>query len=165
MPVHTLKINEQARTINVPPDTPLLWVLRDHLNLPGTIDGGGMGLCGARTEHLNDASGSNGLAFVFQCFVVELAHAAGKDTCEFRLALLGADRVLPGSGQGITFHFSHGGYVDEVAEVSFTHDGILDVQRAVAAVDVGPILNYRGAESQMQGIRRLPLGRTDLQWS
>ncbi|MBL9207137.1 MAG: (2Fe-2S)-binding protein [Opitutaceae bacterium] len=50
---YSLKINGQARTVNVPPDTPLLWVLRDHLDLVGTKYGCGMGLCGACTIHIN----------------------------------------------------------------------------------------------------------------
>jgi len=56
MPTYTLKVNGQARTINVAADTPLLWVLRDHLDLVGTKYGCGMGLCGACTVHLNGAA-------------------------------------------------------------------------------------------------------------
>ena len=53
MPAYTLKINGQSRNVEVPADTPLLWVLRDSLNLPGTKYGCGLGLCGACTVHLN----------------------------------------------------------------------------------------------------------------
>lgn len=56
MPSFTLKVNGQARTLNVPADTPLLWALRDHLDLVGTKYGCGMGLCGACTVHLNGAA-------------------------------------------------------------------------------------------------------------
>lgn len=53
MPRYTLNVNGQARTVDVPADTPLLWVLRDHLDLPGTKYGCGIGVCGACTVHLN----------------------------------------------------------------------------------------------------------------
>lgn len=49
----TLKINGERRAVDVSPDTPLLWVLRDHLGLVGTKYGCGKGLCGACTVHLN----------------------------------------------------------------------------------------------------------------
>lgn len=130
------------------------------------------------------APGSNAIAFVMQSFIDELAHAAGRDAVEFRLALLGEDRVVPaggrggpgydtarmkgvlrlaaeksgwgkklprGSGQGVAFHFSHRGYVAEVAEVSVAPDGTLKVHRVTAACDVGPIVNRSGAENQVQG--------------
>ncbi len=50
---YTLKVNGESLTVDVAPDTPLLWVLRDHLNLVGTKFGCGMGLCGACTVHIN----------------------------------------------------------------------------------------------------------------
>ncbi|WP_213957052.1 MULTISPECIES: (2Fe-2S)-binding protein [unclassified Variovorax] len=51
----TLTINGKATTVAAPDDTPLLWVLRDHVGLTGTKFGCGMALCGACTVHLNGA--------------------------------------------------------------------------------------------------------------
>jgi len=48
-----LNVNGKINTIDVGPDTPLLWVLRDALGLTGTKYGCGMGLCGACTVHLD----------------------------------------------------------------------------------------------------------------
>ena len=45
----TLKINGQSHTLDISPDTPLLWALRDHLDLVGTKYGCGVGLCGSCT--------------------------------------------------------------------------------------------------------------------
>lgn len=53
MPAYTLNINGEEREVEVSEDTPLLWVLRDHLNLPGTKFGCGIAQCGACTVHLN----------------------------------------------------------------------------------------------------------------
>jgi len=50
---YTLNLNGPSRTVDVPADTPMLWVLRDHLDLPGTKFGCGVGQCGACTIHLN----------------------------------------------------------------------------------------------------------------
>lgn len=47
------KVNNVVHTVYVPPDTPLLWVLRDVLDLKGSKYGCGMGLCGACTVQLN----------------------------------------------------------------------------------------------------------------
>jgi aerobic-type carbon monoxide dehydrogenase small subunit (CoxS/CutS family) len=49
----TITINERLYRIDVAPDAPLLWVLRDTLGLTGTKYGCGMGLCGACTVHLD----------------------------------------------------------------------------------------------------------------
>jgi isoquinoline 1-oxidoreductase alpha subunit len=49
MATFTIKVNNQQREVNVDPDTPLLWVLRDELNMVGTKYGCGIGQCGACT--------------------------------------------------------------------------------------------------------------------
>jgi isoquinoline 1-oxidoreductase alpha subunit len=48
----TLKVNGKSVTVNAPADQPLLWVLRDILDLKGTKFGCGIGSCGACTVHL-----------------------------------------------------------------------------------------------------------------
>ena len=50
---YTINVNGQPRTVDVEADTPLLWVLRDELDLKGSKFGCGMGLCGACTVHIN----------------------------------------------------------------------------------------------------------------
>ena len=53
MSKYTLDINGKKQTIEVEPDTPLLWALRDTLGLVGTKYGCGLGQCGACTVHLD----------------------------------------------------------------------------------------------------------------
>ena len=53
MAKYNLKINGKMRPVDVDPSTPLLWVLRDHLDLPGTKYGCGIAQCGACKVHLN----------------------------------------------------------------------------------------------------------------
>lgn len=48
-----LTINGKSMTVDVPSDTPLLWVVREHLQMPGTKFGCGKGLCGACTVHVD----------------------------------------------------------------------------------------------------------------
>ncbi len=63
------------------------------------------------------APGSNALAFVFQSFLDELAHAAGKDPLAFQIDLLGKDEVLPGRGPGFNTARARG-VLEKVREVS-----------------------------------------------
>jgi aerobic-type carbon monoxide dehydrogenase small subunit (CoxS/CutS family) len=51
-----LNINGKLQEVNVDATTPLLWVLRDHLNLVGTKYGCGIAQCGACTVHLNETA-------------------------------------------------------------------------------------------------------------
>ncbi|WP_305952210.1 (2Fe-2S)-binding protein, partial [Emticicia oligotrophica] len=56
MAKYSLKINGKTQQVDVDPSTPILWVLRDHLNMPGTKFGCGMAQCGACTIHLDGSA-------------------------------------------------------------------------------------------------------------
>jgi isoquinoline 1-oxidoreductase beta subunit len=62
-------------------------------------------------------------------------------------------KSLPrGQGQGLAFHFSHRGYIAQIAEVTVSKDGKLKVDRVVVSTDIGAqIVNLSGAENQVQG--------------
>lgn len=66
----SLTVNDASQHVDVSPDTPLLWVLRDHLGLTGTKYGCGMALCGACTVHVDGQA-------VRSC-VMPISAAAGK---------------------------------------------------------------------------------------
>ncbi len=66
----TLNINGTERLVDAAPDTPLLWVLRDHLNLTGTKFGCGIAACGACSVHVDGA--------VVRSCVLPLASVVGK---------------------------------------------------------------------------------------
>ncbi|WP_079434048.1 molybdopterin cofactor-binding domain-containing protein [Zoogloea sp. LCSB751] len=64
----------------------------------------------------------------------------------------GKKKFPKGQGQGIAFHFSHRGYIAQVAEVTVAKDGTLKVDRVVVATDIGAqIVNLSGAENQVEG--------------
>jgi isoquinoline 1-oxidoreductase beta subunit len=64
----------------------------------------------------------------------------------------GKRKFARGQGAGVAFHFSHRGYVAEVAEVTVSKDGKLTVDRVVVVADIGAqIVNLSGAENQVEG--------------
>jgi isoquinoline 1-oxidoreductase alpha subunit len=65
-----LDVNGQHHELDIDPDTPLLWALRDHLHLYGTKYGCGIGLCGSCTVHIDERA-------VRACLVT-VADASGK---------------------------------------------------------------------------------------
>ncbi len=107
-------------------------------------------------------------AFAVECFVDELAEAAGRDPVEYRRELLAerprhravlelaAERagwsVPPAAGRarGVAVHESFGSYVAEVAEVGI-EAGKVKVHRVVCAVDCGVVVNPDTVVAQMEG--------------
>lgn len=112
--------------------------------------------------------GSSQNAFAMESFIDELAYAAGEDPYRFRRKLLvgkgdflqvldtiaeksGWDKPMPaGKGRGIAIHECFGTIVSEVAEVAVSAKGELRVERVVAAVDCGHVVNPRTVEMQIE---------------
>jgi len=109
-------------------------------------------------------------AFGVECFMDELALKAGKDPIEFRMQFFGnnprARRALQtaaekagwgqslpkGKGRGIAQHYCFGTFVAQVADVSVNEkDGTFKVDRIVAAVDCGPVVNPNPLVAQIEG--------------
>jgi isoquinoline 1-oxidoreductase beta subunit len=113
------------------------------------------------------APGTNGVSFVMQGFIDEIAVAAGKDPLQYRLDLLASpsgeapggfnaarargvleavrdmsdwnnrSRLPKGTGKGVAFQFAHSGYVAYVVEVALGDDKRIKINKAWTAVDIG----------------------------
>lgn len=77
MAVFNLKINKKTYRVDVDPDTPMLWVLRDHLNLVGTKFGCGVAQCGACTIHLDGEAVRSCITFVSEVGSKEITTIEG----------------------------------------------------------------------------------------
>jgi isoquinoline 1-oxidoreductase beta subunit len=109
---------------------------------------------------------TNHNALYSECFIDELAHAAGKDPLEFRrkmlkpkhLAVLNAAAERVGYGKapagiyhGLAQFMGYGSYVAACAEVSVSPDGRLKIHRIVAATNPGHVVNPAQIERQVAG--------------
>jgi isoquinoline 1-oxidoreductase beta subunit len=114
--------------------------------------------------------GASNNAFPIECFIDELAHAAGRDPLEYRLALLDAQprhrAVLElaankagwgsalasaaGRGRGVAVYHSFDSVVAQVAEVSVTN-GNIRVERVVCAIDCGTAVTPDAVRAQVEG--------------
>ena len=123
------------------------------------------------------APGDNGNTWATQCFMDELAHAAGRDPVAYTTDLLAAvpsgtrfdsARMLSviklateragwgksrprGQGQGFAITHTNNAYVAIVADVTVSRDGVLKIDKLTSVVDAGTIINLSAAESQVQG--------------
>ncbi|TPG13579.1 molybdopterin cofactor-binding domain-containing protein [Sphingomonas oligophenolica] len=122
---------------------------------------------GVPTGHLR--GGAHGYtAFFTECFLDELAHVAGNEPLSYRIGMLGGDARLarclstvaalggwdggvPGSGQGIACHAFRGSYVAVLAEAHIGDDQRPVVDRLVAAVDCGRVINPDIVRQQIEG--------------
>jgi isoquinoline 1-oxidoreductase beta subunit len=108
-------------------------------------------------------------AFYLECFIDELAHAAGRDPLEFRqslmtknplhLAVLNATAAKaewgkplpPGVFRGVAQNYGYGSYTAAVAEVSVSDQGQLRIHRIVAGTDPGHVVNPEMVTAQVEG--------------
>jgi isoquinoline 1-oxidoreductase alpha subunit len=112
------QVNNNRVAFDGPVDTPLLWVLRDHLGLTGTKFGCGIGRCGACTVHIGGAA-------LTACTVRVGALAGARVTTIEGLA------PAPGSGQGSLHPVQQAWIEDDVPQCGYCQPG-----QIMAAVDL-----------------------------
>lgn len=113
-----LNVNGEDREVDVAPDMPLLWVLREELNLPGTRYGCGIAQCGACTVHIDGQAARS---------------------CQTRVGDLEGAQIttVEGLGQPDALHAVQQAWVDhQVAQCGYCQSG--QIMQAAALLDTNP---------------------------
>jgi aerobic-type carbon monoxide dehydrogenase small subunit (CoxS/CutS family) len=130
MTMMKLKVNGKEYSVNVLPDTPLLWVLRDNLGLTGTKFGCGMALCGACTVHMNGEA--------TRSCVTRVSMAVGKDITT--IEGLSSDGLHPVQKAWIE---------DDVPQCGYCHPG--QIMQAAALLAKNPAPSDADIDQSMSG--------------
>jgi isoquinoline 1-oxidoreductase alpha subunit len=127
----TLTVNGTAQTVDLPADMPLLWVLREGLNLTGTKFGCGIASCGACTVHMNGEA-------VRSC-QVPLGDAAGAEIV-----------TIEGLGNPAALHAVQAAWVAaQVAQCGFCQSG--QIMQAAALLTTTPDPTDADIDAAMEG--------------
>ncbi|AWB50655.1 isoquinoline 1-oxidoreductase (plasmid) [Gemmobacter aquarius] len=123
-------VNGQARVVDLPPEMPLLWVLREGLDLTGTKFGCGIASCGACTVHLDGAA-------VRSCQVT-LAEVAGASVV-----------TVEGLGQGALHAVQEAWIAAQVAQCGYCQSG--QIMQAAALLAENPAPTGDEIDAAMEG--------------
>jgi len=131
MATYQLIVNGENREVEAVPNTPLLWVLRDNLNLTGTKFGCGMALCGACTIHLDGTA---------------------VRSCATPVSAIGNKKVttIEGLSSGEKLHPVQQAWMDEnVPQCGYCQTG--QIMSAVALIEKNPTPSDSDIEAAMSG--------------
>lgn len=123
-------VNGQARVVDLPPEMPLLWVLREGLDLTGTKFGCGIASCGACTVHLDGVA-------VRSCQVT-LAEVAGSQVV-----------TVEGLGQGALHAVQEAWIAAQVAQCGYCQSG--QIMQAAALLAENPAPTDAEIDAAMEG--------------
>ncbi|MBY4894040.1 (2Fe-2S)-binding protein [Rhodobacteraceae bacterium N5(2021)] len=126
-----LNVNGEDREVDVAPDMPLLWVLREELNLPGTRYGCGVAQCGACTVHIDGRA---------------------ERSCQARVGDLEGTQIttVEGLGQPDALHAVQRAWVDhQVAQCGYCQSG--QIMQAAALLAANPSPTDEDIDFEMSG--------------
>jgi isoquinoline 1-oxidoreductase subunit alpha len=126
----TLLVNGESRTVDVAPDTPLLWALRQGLGLPGTKFGCGIASCGACTVHLDGVAA--------RACVVPVSAVAGR-----------AVTTIEGATSPVARAVQDAWVAHDVPQCGYCQSG--QVMSAAALLSVNPAPTDADISTAMQG--------------